>query len=173
MINYMAKKSVIFTRLIYAGITLVSMAAVCYLTVFLYLRFKYPEPTNQGRNIIQWLQILRADANAVDSPLNIISISNNGAAGFVAVEVPLLYNLLEKNGFLAGNGKLGFVVNDKNISTYSERALNGNCKMKSELNNFVLGTNRLQVEIVISNPLNTDRPLHAIGPIAELVITNK
>lgn len=130
------------------------------------------KPAYQNRTMDEWLQILKADTNSPGNPLRIAQISYDNKWQTVIVEVPLSYDLLKDCDFFEKNGKLGLAIGDRGLSTFCERATNGNCLLGFDENNIHFGTNHIRAEFFISNPLNLDRPLHAEGPIAQLVSSN-
>src|SRR5271156_5535236 len=68
------------------------------------------KPTYQGRNMVQWLKILKTNSNPTSEPLEIVRIMNGIESDVVGVEVPMSYDLLKKYDFFERNGKLGLMT---------------------------------------------------------------
>lgn len=130
------------------------------------------QPTRQGLTISQWLQKLRSNTNSTENPLKIAKITNKRDRDIVEFEVPLSYDLLAKYDFLEGNGRLHLLSGAHTLSTYCERATNGNCILGCDANAFTPGTNQIKVQFFILNPSNIDRSLYATGPVANFVSSN-
>jgi hypothetical protein len=66
----------------------------------------------QGRTKSEWMQMLRSDTNFSENPLRIVNV-NTVDSDIAQVEVPLSYDLLEKNHFDdAENGDLYVLIDD-------------------------------------------------------------
>ena len=126
-------------------------------------------PTFQGHNMVQWLQILRANTNSTENPLKIVQMIYDNKFEVTTVEVALSYDLLKERDFLGENGKFNLIINGRDLSTNCSRATNGDCLCEFDKNVLNPGTNQIQVAFSI---FKMDQPLYVTGPITEFVSSN-
>ncbi|MGO8681702.1 MAG: hypothetical protein ACLQU6_12385 [Limisphaerales bacterium] len=127
------------------------------------------EPTVQGHNMVQWLQILRANTNSTENPLKLVQMIYDKKFEVISAEVAMAYNLLKEHDFLGENGQFNLIINGRSLSTYCSRATNGDCLCEFDNNVLNPGTNQIQVAFSI---FKMDQPLYATGPITEFVSSN-
>lgn len=145
------------------------LAAIIIGAIIWFFMVLPPKPTYQGQNMAQWLKKLRTDTNSIDDPLKIIRITKYDKSGNVEFELPLSYDLLKKYDFFERHGKIHLMIGEKALSTYCERATNGNLILGCDINDFTRGTNQVRAVFFIFNPSNKERFLHAESPPAEFV----
>lgn len=162
---------------------IVPVALIACGAVWLFLGIVYPPfraiylslgpkpPTFQGRNMVQWLQILRTNTNSTGDPLSSAHISCDKRSKFVTAEVPLSYDLLMKYDFCGRDGGFDLIVNGRYLPAGCQRATNGNCLLKSYARELNPGTNQVQVAFFISNQSDKDHFLSARSTVTEVIPT--
>jgi hypothetical protein len=158
--------------------TLITALIICCVFLTLGLTLFYsnrkplkPEPTNRGRNMTQWLQILKTDTNSMESPLKIIQITEDGEST-LKLELPLAYDLLLTNDFINGEGHLNVLLNRHyGVYLWPVRSTNGNCLFGVSKSDLHSGTNQIRVEFNITDS-SVLRTLRSTGPVFNYVSTN-
>ena len=138
-----------------------------------YLGLDFRERTVAGKNVNQWLQMLRANTNATDNPLKITDIHFVREANYFYVKVPLAYDSLMKHDFFEGNNRLKLVVNGKRTGYLQFISdTDGSCILLLSPDNLLPGTNQIQADFFMSNPNAMEHWLEMDGPITEYFSSN-
>jgi hypothetical protein len=108
---------------------------LCFSAAGLYLQRR--GPTFEGRNMEQWLRVLRTDANSTEHPLRIVRVVYNDAPHCDAVEVPLSWDLVNRHGLARTDssspyhGEFSLRANGVWFRVIEcRRATNGNCLLR-------------------------------------------
>lgn len=153
-----------------------------------------PELTYEGRTLDQWLRVLSTSPLPRESPLKIRfarayallagrpyppekaltlrQVINGREPDVITFEVPLLYDLLTKHGFLETNGKLCLFVGERAVSCHNcSRASNGNCLLAWDTKDDASGLYQVHATLNLRGD-KTWRTLEAEGPISFFTLTN-
>jgi hypothetical protein len=114
---------------------ILAAAVLCFGGAALY--FQRAGPTFGGRNMEQWLRVLRTDGNSTEHPLRIVRVIYNDAPDCDAVEVPLSWDLVHRYGLVRTDsssqyhGMFSLRVNGTWFWVREcRRATNGNCLLR-------------------------------------------
>ena len=146
-------------------------AILCVAGPVLYVLSLPKGPTFQGRNMEQWLRVLRTDGKGTEHPLRIIRVVRSEQSEW-DVEVPLSWDLVHKysladtEGASRAYGKFRVTVDGYGAHCECWRATNGNCLLRCSSGLLKPGTNELQVSFGISYAY---RSLEATGPRTHVV----
>ncbi len=140
-------------------------------------------PRYQGRNLEEWLPVLRTGTNNADHPLRIVRVIYNNESECDAVEVPVSWDLLQKYGLFEPEtlqkgqredasfsraGKFSLLINGHRADTspLCWRAANGNCLLRYFHRSLKPGTNEIAVEFSLFAGYSR---LSTTGPPAQVV----
>lgn len=139
------------------------------------------QPRCLGRNMAEWLPVLRTDTNRTEPPLRIVRVIYNDEPEYDAVEVPLSWDLMCKNGLFDRRpsepgereaasvraARLTLLMNGRvaeriGREAFCWRATNGNCLLRFHHRHLRPGTNEIQVTFTLFAP--GPSRLSATGP---------
>lgn len=160
------------SRVILFGLLPVAVLTAVYLG-YSVMFAPLPKPVIRGMNEMQWLQLLKSDANEVGHPLRILRIDYDDKSNGLAVEVPLSYDALMKNDFFEGNNRVTLKINTQNTGyLLFHRSTSGKCVLELPRRELTLETNQIQAMLWIANPVVKDRWIEIIGPGTNFVTSN-
>lgn len=157
---------------------------IAYAAVYLLLDGSYPllrkvylllrpkELTFQNRNMVQWLQILKANTNSAEDPLKITQVRYETNIRIGTVESLLSYDSVKKYDFCERHGKFDIIMNGRRLTTTCWRATNGNCLLPFDTTELSSGTNQIQI-LFTFEPLIVDTVLQVTGAITQLIASNR
>jgi hypothetical protein len=121
--------------LFFGFLGIAAAATLCIAGVNLYLQGR--GPTFEGRNMAEWLRVLRTGTNSTEHPLRIVRLICDDAPHCDAVEVPTSWDLVHKYGLARTDdsshhyGMFTLLVNGVYFRVIEcRRATNGNCLLR-------------------------------------------